>query len=60
MENRTKKMMRYYAKCSGEGCEAKHNCYRYTVKPTPYQSYFNYPPIENNTCEYYIYTDNKD
>ena len=39
--------------CSGDGCEAKHTCYRFTAKPSEYQSYFTVPPIENEGCEYY-------
>ena len=40
--------------CSGDGCEAKHTCYRFTAKPCEYmQSYFTAPPIENEGCDYY-------
>ena len=39
--------------CSGDGCEAKHTCYRFTAKPSEYQSYFAATPIENEGCEYY-------
>jgi hypothetical protein len=42
------------AKCSGEGCLDKHNCYRHTAKASDYQSYFMTPPIKDDgTCEYY-------
>ena len=39
--------------CNGEGCEAKQTCYRYTAKPSKYQSYFGVSPIVNDGCEYY-------
>ena len=39
--------------CSGDGCEAKYTCYRFTAKPSEYQSYFATTPIENKGCEYY-------
>ena len=40
--------------CSGDGCEAKHTCYRFKAKPCEYrQSYFTVPPIEDEGCEYY-------
>ena len=45
-------------KCSGDGCESKYTCYRYTAKASSHQSYFIKPPIMNNGyyngCEYYI------
>ena len=40
--------------CNGEGCEAKETCYRYTAKPSKYQSYFAEAPIVNQGCEYYL------
>ena len=40
--------------CNGEGCEAKETCYRYTAKPSKYQSYFAETPIVNEECEYYL------
>jgi len=41
--------------CSGDGCQVKHTCYRFTAKPSEYQSYLIPPaPIENEGCEYYI------
>ena len=40
--------------CKGEGCEARVTCYRFTAKPSKYQSYFNESPAENGGCEYYI------
>jgi len=40
--------------CSGEKCEAKHTCYRFTAKPNEYrQSYFANPPTKESGCEYY-------
>jgi len=42
-------------KCTGEGCESKHTCYRYTAKSNKhYQSFFISPPINSGGCEYYI------
>ena len=40
--------------CTGEGCEAKKSCYRYTAKPNKYQSYFMGTPLNDNECKYYI------
>jgi hypothetical protein len=40
--------------CKGDGCEAKHTCYRFKAKPSRFQSYFKPTPIKNNGCEYYI------
>lgn len=48
------KKMADITKCKGEGCEAKETCYRYTAKPSKYQSYFVQTPIVNQGCEYYI------
>lgn len=42
------------SKCIGDGCDVKHTCYRFTVKPSDYQSYFKPTPVKNNGCEYYI------
>ena len=39
--------------CEGNGCEVKNTCYRFTAKPSEYQSYFTPTPIENEGCEYY-------
>jgi len=39
--------------CEGEGCDVKNTCYRFTTKPSEYQSYFTPTPIENEGCEYY-------
>ena len=40
--------------CKGEGCEAKHTCYRFTALPYEYkQSYFDESPIKNNGCDMY-------
>ena len=40
--------------CKGEDCEARVTCYRFTAKPSKYQSYFSESPTENGGCEYYI------
>ena len=45
--------------CNGDGCEAKHTCYRFTAKPSEYQSHFKPTPIENKGCEYYWNINNK-
>ena len=39
--------------CTGEECPLKENCYRYTAKPSDYQSYFVESPIENEECKYF-------
>lgn len=39
--------------CTGEGCKKKKTCYRFTAKPSSYQSYFSVPPKEQDKCEYY-------
>lgn len=33
------------AMCKGDGCLVKEMCYRYTAKPSLYQSYFVTPPF---------------
>jgi hypothetical protein len=40
-------------KCTGEGCELKETCYRYTAAMGTYQSMFVEVPIEDNNCNYY-------
>ena len=41
--------------CTGEGCEARVTCYRFTAKPNEYrQSYFMEVPDINGGCPYYI------
>lgn len=52
------------SKCSGEDCEVRDTCYRFTSKPSEYrQSYFTIAPfIVNNcrqVCEYYWPIDDK-
>ena len=37
--------------CSGEGCELKFKCHRFTAKRSDYQSYFSKEPIKNSKCE---------
>lgn len=39
--------------CKGTDCPHKENCYRFTAKPSEYQSYFAEPPIEDGKCDYY-------
>jgi hypothetical protein len=41
------------AKCLGTGCPQKETCYRYTAKPSDWQSYFSVPPIKDGKCEMY-------
>ena len=40
--------------CTGEGCEARVTCYRFTAIPHERQSYFIGVPDINGGCEYYI------
>ncbi len=38
--------------CSGQGCPQREKCYRFTAKPSLYQSMFTVPPIDGNgNCE---------
>ena len=40
--------------CSGQGCDKKEQCYRYTAKADEFwQSYFTTPPIKDGECEYF-------
>jgi hypothetical protein len=41
------------AKCLGTGCPYKETCYRYTSKPSDWQSYFSEPPIKDGKCDMY-------
>lgn len=41
------------AMCSGDGCPLKEKCYRFTAKPSEYQSYFADPPIKDGKCDHY-------
>ena len=41
------------AMCSGEECPFKEKCYRFTAKPSEYQSYFVEPPIKDGKCDHY-------
>ena len=43
--------------CFGMGCPEKETCYRYTAKPSEYQSYFEHPPYLDGECEYYWKTE---
>lgn len=39
--------------CSGLGCPARNNCYRYTATPSEHrQSYFTTPPFDGEKCEH--------
>ena len=38
--------------CSGESCELKTMCHRFTAKPNEYrQTYFQVPPIKEGNCD---------
>ena len=39
--------------CQGTDCPHKEKCYRYTAKPSEYQSYFMEAPIQDEKCEMY-------
>jgi hypothetical protein len=39
-------------KCTGEGCELKETCYRYTAPMGMYQSMFVEVPSKDGKCEY--------
>jgi hypothetical protein len=41
------------AKCLGTDCPYKETCYRYTAKPSDWQSYFSVPPIKDGKCDMY-------
>jgi len=41
------------SKCLGTGCPYKETCYRYTAKPSDWQSYFSVPPIKDGKCDMY-------
>jgi hypothetical protein len=40
------------AKCKGEGCALRGNCYRYTSEPSQFrQAYFTFSPVKpDGTC----------
>lgn len=40
-------------KCMGTGCPVKEQCYRYTTKAVPYQSYFLKVPYRDDQCLFY-------
>jgi hypothetical protein len=42
-------------KCTGEGCELKETCYRFTAPTGMLQSYFMNPPIKDGKCEKIAY-----
>lgn len=39
--------------CNGTDCPFKERCYRFTAKPSDYQSYFFDPPIKDGKCNHY-------
>ena len=39
--------------CQGTNCPHKETCYRYTAKPSEYQSYFIDPPVKDGKCDMY-------
>lgn len=39
--------------CNGDNCPVKKKCYRYTAKPSEYQSYFVESPIKDGKCDHY-------
>lgn len=40
--------------CKGDGCVARHHCYRFAATPHEYrQSWFMNPPGSDKKCEYY-------
>jgi len=39
--------------CPGTNCLYKETCYRYTAKPSDYQSYFIEPPFKDDDCKMY-------
>ena len=47
------KTMPDIAMCKGIDCPFKLQCYRFTAKPSDYQTYFADPPIKNEKCDYY-------
>ena len=39
--------------CPGTNCPYKESCYRFTAKPSDWQSYFSVPPIKDGKCDMY-------
>jgi hypothetical protein len=39
--------------CLGTDCPYKETCYRYTAKPSEYQSWFIEAPIKDGKCDMY-------
>jgi hypothetical protein len=39
-------------KCHGTDCPIKQGCYRFTSKPSQWQSYFTTSPNKGNSCKY--------
>jgi len=40
-------------KCTGDGCELKETCYRFTAPMGTYQSMFVDVPLKDGECDYY-------
>lgn len=46
--------------CTGDKCNLKDTCYRFTAIPNEYrQAYFITPPVKNNECNKYLEYCNK-
>jgi hypothetical protein len=41
-------------KCTGEGCELKETCYRFTAPTWSYQFFFVTVPFSDGECDYYL------
>ncbi len=39
--------------CKGTNCPVKESCYRYTAKPSNYQSWFMETPFNDGECDMY-------
>jgi hypothetical protein len=50
----TKKKMADITKCTGEGCELKETCYRFTAPTWSYQFFFVTVPFSDGECDYYL------
>jgi len=37
--------------CSGNGCDLKLKCHRYTANSSVWQSFFSNPPIKDDKCD---------
>jgi hypothetical protein len=45
--------------CSGDGCDLKLKCHRYTANSSGWQSFFSVPPIKDAKCEMYWSNDSQ-